>query len=113
VNKCIRSPGRAVEKGNVTMRHDDLFYDGMTASVMPFDTCQTILTGARHDSGFVQNAPRRRSRLGGTGGFAAIEPARPRSETLRPEHDSSLTLSDSVPSACHSSKRRRQVGGDG
>jgi hypothetical protein len=46
--------------------------------------CQAILTGARHDSGLVQNAPRRRSRLGGAGGFAAVAPIRPRSEISRP-----------------------------
>lgn len=42
---------------------------------------QAIFTGARHDSGLVQNAPRRRSRLGGAGGLTADPPMRPRSET--------------------------------
>ena len=71
-----------------------------------------ILTGARQDSGLVQKAPRSRSRLGGAGGFAALAPMRPRSEICRPLVPSRFTISASVPSACHSSKRRRQVGGD-
>jgi hypothetical protein len=53
---------------------------------------QAILTGARHDSGLVQNAPRRRSRLGGAGGFAAVAPMRPRSEISRPLVPSRLTI---------------------
>ena len=78
-------------------------------------TCgQPVVTGARQDSGLVRCAPRRSSRLVSADGFwSAVAPSGPRSETSRPLVRNRLSSSAIVPSACHSSKRRRQVGGDG
>jgi hypothetical protein len=72
-----------------------------------------ILTGARQDAGLVQKAPRRRSLPGCAGGLAAVAPMLPRGEISRPLELRRLIISASVPSVCHSSKRRLHVAGDG
>jgi len=75
---------------------------------------QAVAAGGCQNSGLVHRAPRRPSWLACAGGFwSAAAPSGPRSETSRPLVRSRLSRSTIVPSACHSSKRRRQVGGEG
>jgi hypothetical protein len=71
---------------------------------------QAVATRGCQDSGLVHRAPRRPSWLACAGGFwSAAAPSGP----SRPLVRSRLSTSAIVPSACHSSKRRRQVGGEG
>jgi len=73
----------------------------------------SCLRGGRHTSGFVQNAPRSRSRLAGVADLLGEMTTHPRNVTSRPHDASRLNTSARVPSPCHCSNRRRHVGGDG